>query len=158
MKKLLLSLLILSVGLSAFAQGIQFNKKDVCVIRNIELYKYPKWPSQITLHSGQKANFCSPKSMLEFYYKPGLYKEFKYLSKADIKEILVTDHTTLDAIDATKAFYVYGSNETSPAGDDLVTFRKYSDAKNFAAKHNGKRVFTFKEVSHGLIKLLNGLS
>lgn len=156
MKKLIGIILISILSITAFAYEINFKKDDVCVIRDIKLSNAPKWVSQIKLHNGKIALFCSPKSMLEFYYKPKLYEDYSYFDKSDIESMLVTDYITLEAIDATKAYYVYGSSKTSPAGDDLVTFKKLNDAKIFAAKNNGRRVMAFEKISLGLVKLLNG--
>jgi nitrous oxide reductase accessory protein NosL len=137
------------------AAEINYTKNDVCTVRKIKLYQYPKWVSQITLHGGKKIQFSSPKSMFEFYYKPKLYRDYGYTSKADIRSITVTDFITLKHIDATKAFFVYGSSNISGAGDDLPAFSKKIDAQNYAKKYNGKRVLSFEKVSVGLIRLLN---
>ncbi len=156
MKKLLGIFLITILSLSAYAYEINFKKDDVCVMRNLKLSSGPKWVSEIKLHNGKVALFCSAKSMLEFFYKPKTYKEYNYFDKSDIEHMLVTDYITLEAIDATKAYYVYGSSVISPAGDDLVTFKNLNDAKRFSAKNNGRRVLPFDKVSLGLVKLLNG--
>lgn len=145
--------LFIQLGLAA---PLNFNKEDVCVIRKLKIYEHPHWAAQITLHSGKKVFTSSPKSMFEFIFKPKIYTDFNYTGKADIKELMVTDYTSLDAINATQAFYVYGSNIISPSGDDLVAFSSKSDAENFLKKHHGSRVFTFSQVSFALIKLLNG--
>ena len=156
MKKLVRFIFILCVSsVALFSNEIVFTKNDLCAIRNINVYKDPKWVAQMTLKSGQKVLFCSSKSMFEFYYKPGLYKEYDYKKTEDIKSILVTDYKTLEAIDAFKAFYVYGSTKVSPAGDDLVAFQTKKEAELFAKKNQGKRVFSFKEVRFSLIELLN---
>lgn len=137
------------------AAEINYERNDVCTVRKIKLYQYPKWVSQIKLHSGKVILFSSPKSMFEFYYKPKLYADYGYTDKSDIRSILVTDFMTLDSIDATKAYFVYGSSNISGAGDDLPAFAKKIDAQNYAKKYNGKRVLPFDQVSFGLIKLLN---
>jgi nitrous oxide reductase accessory protein NosL len=54
------------------------------------------------------------------------------------------------------AFYVYGSNIISPAGDDLVPFATYKDAKEFSQKNRGMRILNFKDIHQSLINLLNG--
>ena len=157
MKKLLkLSFAAVVIVSSLHANGIEFTKETRGVIRDIKLYEYPQWASKITFHNHKEAYFCSPKSMLEFFYKPNLYKKFDAFGKEDIQAIQVTDYNTLNAIDATKAYYVYGTNKISPAGDDLPSFETKEAAQAFADKHHGRRVFSFKEISLGLINLLNG--
>lgn len=135
---------------------IDFDKESTCVVRKIKVYEEPKWVSKIELTNGKKLFFCSPKSMMEFYQQPGRWFDIGVKSEEDFKEILVTDFDTLKPINAKGAFFVYGSNIISPAGDDLVPFASYEAANNFASKHNGKRVFAFNQVSDALIRLLNG--
>ena len=66
------------------------------------------------------------------------------------------DYETLKPINAEKAFFVYGSRATSPAGDDLVALATKEAAEKFSKAHNGKRIFKFDEVPSALINLLNG--
>jgi nitrous oxide reductase accessory protein NosL len=77
-------------------------------------------------------------------------------SERDFSKIVVTDYATMKPINAETAFFVYGSNVTSPAGDDLVAFETKEEADEFSKKYNGKRVLKFDEVSDALIRLLNG--
>lgn len=154
LKKLVLLVVLLIT--SSFANEIIYKKDDLSVVRNLKVYKYPKWIAEITTISSKKALFSSPKSMFEFYFNPLKYKEYGAKNKDDIIKILVTDYKTLDIINARSAYFVYGSNKISPSGDDLVAFKNEADAKYFANNNNGKRVMRFSKVSNGLIKLLNG--
>lgn len=153
-KKSILGLLLIST--LGFSSQITYSKEDVGVVRKINLAKNPIWVAQITTNKGKKALFCSPKSMFEFYYRPQLFKKYEAMSSDDLDEILVTDYKSLKTINGRNAYYVYGSSKTSPSGDDLVVFEKEQDAKDFASKYNGKRVFRFSKVSFALIELLNG--
>ncbi len=135
---------------------MNFDKESTCVVRKIKVYEAPMWVSKIELANGKTLFFCSPKSMMEFYQQPGRWFDIGVKSEEDFKEILVTDFDTLKPINARGAFFVYGSNVISPAGDDLVAFATYDAAKNFASKHNGKRIFAFNQISDALIRLLNG--
>lgn len=157
-KKLFLSLLILSTLSLASNESykIDFDKESSCVVRKIKVYQEPKWAAKIELANGKKLFFCSPKSMIEFYQRPGKWFDIGVKSESDFKDILVTDFETLKPINARGAFFVYGSNVTSPAGDDLVPFASYEAAKTWAAAHNGKRVLAFNQISDALIRLLNG--
>lgn len=135
---------------------MDFDKESSCVVRKIKVYQEPKWAAKIELTNGKKLFFCSAKSMIEFYQHPGKWFDIGVKSESDFKDILVTDFETLKPINAKGAFFVYGSNVTSPAGDDLVPFATYEAAKNWAAAHNGKRVLAFKQIPDALIRLLNG--
>ena len=154
MKKLLAIMVLTSSFL--FSYSMDYNKDTTCLVRQIKVYKEPKWVSKIELQNGAKIFFSSPKSMFEFYFRPGKWFEIGVKHESDFKNILVTDFKTLAPVKAKGAFYVYGSNVTSPAGDDLVPFDSYSAAEEFVKNHNGKRILSFKEVSDALIRLLNG--
>jgi len=165
-KKILIGLILLNGFL--FAAGeikpfhvekkyfLTYDKNTSCLIRHIKVYKAPKWVAKIETRNGKTVYFSSPKSMFEFYHRPGKWFDVGVKSERDFSKIVVTDYATLKPIDAEKAFYVYGSSVISPAGDDLVAFESEQTAKDFAVKYGGKRVFKFDEVSDALIRLLNG--
>ncbi|WP_457747512.1 nitrous oxide reductase accessory protein NosL [Sulfurimonas sp.] len=154
MMKIITTLVLLTAV--AFASPMKYDKETVGLVRHLKVYKYPSWVAKVELSSGKEIYFSSPKSMFEFYFRPGKWYELGVKSEDDFKTIYVTDFKTSQAVNAKGAFYVYGSNVTSPAGDDLVAFDSYKDAQEFAKKHNGKRVLGFREVSDALIRLLNG--
>jgi copper chaperone NosL len=163
MKKNLLKIAFLFFALfaiSSFANEIKyemnFTKETACEIRKIKLYENPVWASKIDLKDGKSVFFCSPKSMFEFYYNQEKWEIFGIKDISDFQNILVTDYKTLKIIDARKAFFVYGSNKTSPSGDDLVVFELKENATNYAQNNNGKRILSFTEVKNSLIRLLNG--
>lgn len=135
---------------------MNYNRDTMGLMRNIKVYKNPSWVSKITLKNGKKYFFCSPKSLIEFYNNPGLRPDLKIKDENDFEEILVTDFNTLKPLDAKGAFYVYGSNKISAAGDDLPAFSTYAEAEHFSKTHNGKRVMSFYQIPAGLIALLNG--
>ena len=151
--------IVLAVVLASgilFSYEMDYTKDTTCVVRHMKVYKDPKWVSKIELTNGKKLFFVSPKSMMEFYHRPGKWFDIGVKSEADFKDILVTDFTTLKPINAKGAFYVYGGNEISPAGDDLPAFATYESAENFSKAHHGKRIMHFKDISDALIRLING--
>lgn len=153
MKKILLSLLVL--GSLLWSETFNVSKDEICLIRKVKVYKEPSWIASIKVRSGKVIYFSSPKSMFEFYFLPGKWPEYNV--KADDDMILhVTDYETLERIPAREAFYVYGSNKTSPGGDDLVAFKTKDGAESFASKNNGKRIFAFADVPEALVNFLNG--
>lgn len=154
MKRILFTLIAASSML--FSYTMDYDKNTDGLVRHMKVYKYPHWVSKIELANGKKVFFISPKSMFEFYHQPGKWAYLGVKSEEDFKDILVTDYTTLKPIDARGAFFVYGSSVTSPAGDDLVPFATYEEAKAFSQKNNGHRVLGFKEIKNSLIRLLNG--
>jgi len=154
MKKIILGLLVASTLLFSFE--MDYDKDTDCVVRHMKVYKEPAWVAKIELQNGKKVFFSSPKSMFEFYFRPGKWFDIGVKSEKDFKNILVTDFKTLKPVKAKGAFYIYGSNVTSPAGDDLVVFNSYADAEEFSKKHHGKRILGFRDVSDALIRLING--
>ena len=135
---------------------MDYDRNTTCLVRHFKVYKDPKWVAKIKTRSGKTVYFSSPKSMFEFYHTPGKWFEVGVKSERDFSEIVVTDFETLKPINAEKAFFVYGSNATSPAGDDLVALATKEAAVKFSKTHNGKRIFKFDEVPSALINLLNG--
>ena len=166
MKTILIALLLLTSSIYAEIASKPFNiekkyflnydKNTTCLVRHIKVYKDPKWVAKIEVRHGKRVYFSSPKSMFEFYYRPGKWFDVGVKSERDFSKIVVTDYTTSKPINAQSAFYVYGSNITSPAGDDLPAFDSKKLAKQFSQKYNGKRIMKFDEVSDALIRLLNG--
>jgi nitrous oxide reductase accessory protein NosL len=135
---------------------MDFTKETRCLVRNFSVYKNPKWVAKIELQNGKKIFFSSPKSMFEFYHRPGKWFDVGVKNENDFKSITVTDFLSLKPINAKNAYFIYGTNVTSPAGDDLISIGNEESAKNFAKKHNGKRIFQFNQVSDALIRLING--
>jgi len=155
MMKLIIGLLVFSSLL--FSYEIKYDKDALGQVRHLKLYKNPLWVAEIDLHDGKKVLFSSPKGMFEFYLHPASwYKTYHIMNEKDFKKLYVTDFQTTKTINAKGAFYVFGSDITSPGGDDLVPFDSYKAAQEFSKKHHGSRVLGFKEVNYGLIKLLNG--
>jgi len=138
------------------AYVMDYDKSTLGLVRQMKVYKEPRWVSKITLTNGKKLFFISPKSMIEFYLQPGKWFDVGVKSEGDFKQILVTDFKTMEPINARGAWYVYGSSIISPAGDDLIPFGNYEDAKAFSERQNGKRILAFAEISDALIRLLNG--
>ncbi len=153
MRLVALAMLITS---TLFAYSMDYDKNTTSIVRKMKVYEQPKWVAKIELTNGKKLFFESPKAMFEFYHQPGRWHEMGVKSENDYKDILITDFASLKPANAKGAFFVYGSNVTSPAGDDLVAFASYDDAVTFSKKHNGKRILNFKEVKLALINLLNG--
>lgn len=154
---IILSCLFGLLGLNAkVAYFMDFNKDTKSLVRKMLVYKDPGWVAKIVTKDDKEFYFVSPKSMFEFYFNPKKWEEANTKDSSELKEIVVTCFKTHKAINAKGAFYVYGSNKVSPAGDDLPAFENYDDAEAFAKSNNGKRVLSFKEMKKGLIELLNG--
>ena len=154
MKKIIIGLVLISS--LVFSNDLGFTKDTECLVRHLKVYKDPSWVAKIELQNGKEIFFSSPKSMFEFYFRPGKWFDVGVKNEKDFKDILVMDYVTLKPVKAKGAFYIYGSNVTSPAGDDLIAIDSYAAAEAFSKKHNGKRILGFRDVSDALIRLING--
>ncbi len=153
MKKIILSLLLATT--LAFSYDINFKDDTTCEVRHILLKTNPEWASKIELANKKEVFFSSPKNMFEFYFQPGRWDVFHITKEADFALLLVTDFKSKKAINAKDSYFVYGSREISPAGDDLVPFASIDDAKEFVKQKGGARILHFSEVKASLINLLN---
>jgi nitrous oxide reductase accessory protein NosL len=153
LKKVLFVFLVLSSLL--WSETFNVSKDELCLIRKIKVYENPMWIASIKVRSGKVIYFSSPKSMFEFYYRPGKWPEYNVKSDNDMR-IHVTDYNSLEKIPARDAFFVYGSTKVSPGGDDLVPFKTKEAAQKFYDENSGKRIFSFEETSAALINYLNG--
>jgi len=136
--------------------SMNYDKNTTGLVRHLKVYKAPKWVAKIRVRNGKTVFFSSPKSMFEFYHRPGKWFDVGVKSERDFSEIVVTDFETLKPINAETAFFVYGSRATSPSGDDLVPLATKEAAQKFSDTYSGKRVLKFEEVPDALIRLLNG--
>ncbi len=136
--------------------SMNYDKNTTGLVRHLKIYKAPKWIAKIKARSGKEVFFSSPKSLFEFYHRPGKWFDVGVKSERDFSEIVVTDYETLKPINAETAFFVYGSRATSPSGDDLVPLATKKAAQKFSDTYSGKRILKFDEVPDALIKLLNG--
>jgi len=167
MKKIIIAITLLTSLIFAaspvekpFSPGMKYimsyDKNTTCLVRHFKVYKDPKWVAMIQVRDGKTVYFSSPKSMFEFYHRPGKWFDVGVKSERDFSQIVVTDYETLKPINAETAFFVYGSRATSPSGDDLVPFSTKEAAEKFSKAYSGKRIFKFDEVTDALIRLLNG--
>ena len=136
--------------------SMNYDKNTTGLVRHLKVYKAPQWVAKIQVRNGKTVFFSSPKSMFEFYHRPGKWFDVGVKSERDFSEILVTDYETLKPINAETAFFVYGSRATSPSGDDLVPLASKEAAQKFSKTYSGKRILKFDEVPDALIRLLNG--
>ena len=170
MKKIILTILLVSLTLSATDDSnktwnsksvekiytLTYDRNTTCLVRHFKVYKEPKWVAKIETRAGKTVYFSSPKSMFEFYHRPGKWFDVGVKSERDFSKIVVTNYKNLKPIDAEKAFYVYGSRAISPAGDDLPAFDSKESAEQFSKEYGGSRIMKFDEISDALIRLLNG--
>ncbi|MFT7823516.1 MAG: nitrous oxide reductase accessory protein NosL [Sulfurimonas sp.] len=136
--------------------SMNYDRNTTGLVRHLKVYKAPEWVAKISVRNGKTVFFSSPKSLFEFYHRPGKWFDVGVKNEKDFSEIVVTDYGTHKPINAETAFYVYGSTAISPSGDDLVPFATEEAAEKFSKLNSGKRILKFDEVKDSLIRLLNG--
>jgi len=129
---------------------IQVQRDEKCPVCGMFTYKYPRWVAQIFYkHDGHEHHhsFDGVKDMMKFYFDPMEWGDYKTSTKSNIAKILVTDYYSQKAIDATKAYYVIGSDIYGPMGNELIPFLSEDDAKNFYMDHKGTQVIKFEDIT-----------
>jgi nitrous oxide reductase accessory protein NosL len=138
-----------SISISSKDQQVQVSIDEKCPVSGMFTYKYPRWAAQIFFkHDDHEHHysFDGVKDMMKFYFNPMLWGDYKYVTKQNITKILVTDYYSQKAIDATKAFYVIGSDIYGPMGNELIPFENIDDAKTFKNDHRGVKIIQFENI------------
>jgi len=115
---------------------IVVTKSEKCPICGMFVYKYPKWATQI-FYADKHYSFDGAKDMFKYYFD----------NKEGITEVLILDWYTQKTIDATKAYYVIGSDVYGPMGHELIGFKNEVDAKTFYMDHRGTKIIRFEDVT-----------
>ncbi len=149
--KILVSLLgcALLLGAADVGSKLKLDKSVTCKVTQKPLYQHPEWVALSKMEDGKIYYFSSFKTMMRYFF--GISPE----EQQSVKERYVVDYATLDMIDATKAYYVYGSHVVSSVGDDLIPFASKAEAEQFMQKNGGSRIMAYDQINKGLIDLLN---
>jgi len=115
---------------------IVVTKGEKCPVCGMFVYKYPKWATQI-FYAEKHYSFDGAKDMLKYYFD----------HKEGITEMLVLDYYTQKTIDATKAYYVVGSDIYGPMGNEFIAFKDETSAKTFYMDHRGTKIIRFKDIT-----------
>ena len=115
---------------------IRVTKDEKCPICGMYVYKYPKWAAQIFYHD-KKYSFDGMKDLMKYYFQ----------NQKNIEKILVRDYYSQKTIDATKAFYVVGSDIYGPMGAEFIAFAHERSAKSFLQDHKGVKIIHFSDIN-----------
>ena len=118
-----------------------------CVHCGMNTQKKLEWQGKIQEKEDTKYT-CSPRCLLITYQKE---KENKNAEISNKKWIL-KDYYTQKNIDATKSFFVIGSNVLGAMGKDLIPFESEKSAKAFLDEHQGKKIIPFEKIETKTIK------
>ena len=114
------------------------------------IYTYPRWAAQIFYKHNDHIHHLSfdvVKDLMKFYFDPSKWGKYPANFRQNITKIVVTDYYSQEAIDATKAYYVIGSNIYGPMGNELIPFKNYEDAKVFKKDHFGTKILQFDKIT-----------
>jgi len=95
---------------------------------------------------------------LNFYYQPRKYPLYGVKSSDEISRMFVTDYLDGGQVDASRAWYVFGSRVIGPHGDDLIPLSSETKAKLFTDKYGGTKIMnyeTLRKKGFGLIRYLD---
>ena len=129
---------------------IVVNKDEKCPVCGMFTYKYPRWAAQIFYKHNDHIHhlsFDGVKDLMKFYFDPSKWGKYPANFRQNITKIVVTDYYSQEAIDATKAYYVIGSNIYGPMGNELIPFKNYDDAKVFKKDHFGTKILQFDKIT-----------
>ncbi len=138
----------------SFGQVI-VHRGDKCPVCGMLVYKYPRWAAQIFFKKNGKIHhlsFDGVKDMMKFYFNPDDYGDYKIMKfRHSITKMIVTDYYTQKGIDATKAYYVIGSNILGPMGNELIPFKTLKEAESFKNDHFGKEIKQFHKLNDDIV-------
>lgn len=156
MKKIAAAVFILFFMLSGiilYAKEIEHKKpgrKETCPVCGMFVSLYPDWIAWASGQDGSVFFFDGVKDMFKFIRAPEKWAAPPGWGKQI--QAAVTDYYTLRQVDATKAFYVIGSDVLGPMGHELIPLASKEDAEAFLKEHKGRRILTFDQVTPDVIK------
>ena len=121
-----------------------------CPVCGMFVYKYPKWAAMMEVN-GKKHYFDGVKDMMKYYF---FDQDFPY-DRRKIESVVVSDYYTLEPLDATKAYYVVGSNIYGPMGNELIPFKSKEEARNFLQEHKGRKILRMSDITPQLVMSLD---
>ncbi len=145
-----LALLAISSGVGE--RQVKPSPKDKCPVCGMFVSKYPDFVAEILFKDGSYAVFDGAKDMFKFYFNLKNYQPMK--DPSDIDRIFVTEYYHLVFIDASKAYYVLGSDVFGPMGKELVPLGNEAQAKTFVVDHKGQSILRFQDIA---LELINDL-
>lgn len=153
--------LLLCIALSACddsvvsaLQPVDITRDTVCSLDGMTLADYPGPKAQIHYAQGEPEFFCDIIEMFATYLRPEQQRPVRALFVQDMSK---ADWNSPAGhwIDATRAFFVHGSDKRGSMGPTMATFAAEADARAFADKHGGQ-VLRFEQVKPELVSLDGG--
>jgi copper chaperone NosL len=127
--------------------------KDKCPVCGMFVHKYPDWTAQVLWKDGTTTYFDGAKDFFKLLLDMPKYAPKR--TRDEIVSMFVSEYYKAAPIDATKAFYVIGSDVLGPMGHELVPLASKAEAEEFMRDHRGKRILSFEEVTPAVLKTLD---
>jgi len=151
---LLFSIITGCSGKDTPVQALEPNRSSMCALDGMLLLDYPGPKGQILYNDGEREFYCDTVELLSIFLRPEQQRRIRAIftqdmGKTDWKE--PRDHW----IDATKAYYVQGSELHGSMGPTFATFANKEDAESFIKKHGGK-LLRFEQITIDMVDLRGG--
>ncbi|HFC53107.1 MAG TPA: nitrous oxide reductase accessory protein NosL [Gammaproteobacteria bacterium] len=135
-------------------QALEPDRSSICALDGMLLLDYPGPKGQILYKDGEREFYCDTIELLSIYLRPEQQRGIRAIFTQDMgstdwKE--PRDHW----IDATKAFYVRGSDLHGSMGPTFATFARREDANSFIEKHGGE-LLRFDQITVEMVDLRGG--
>lgn len=130
---------------------MQIGDTDRCPVCGMFPAKRPKSAAAMVLADGRTFYFCGNGCLLRTWHAA---PDYLNASQASIRRMVVRDYFTGEPIDATKAWWVAGSDVIGPMGPALVALGTEASVTQFKARHGGKKVFQLAEMDNALWEML----
>lgn len=122
-----------------------------CHMCGMMIKKYPGPKGELLLSGGEiNPSFCSTRDMFMFALQP---ENQRQISQAYVHDMAITDWDHPDDsafIDATQAWYVYGTSRKAVMGSAVAPFSTAEAAEQFAREYGGA-VFSYEQITLSLL-------
>lgn len=123
--------------------------KDLCPVCGMRVATYPTWLATLVWLDGRATHFDGAKDQFKFLQAPASFLPGS--TRAQVRDLYVTEYYGLKRIRAETAWYVVGSDVLGPMGHDLVALESQEDAADFLKDHKGKRILRFDQVTRDIL-------
>lgn len=152
--RILLAFMVFSsIAFAGDVRPTRPSPEDKCPVCGMFVAKYPDWIGQILFKDGTMAFFDGAKDLFKYYFNLKKYNPKK--KTGDVEAIFVTEYYTLAPIEASRAYFVIGSEVYGPMGHELVPLESVDAAEEFMKDHQGKQILKFEEITPKVIATLD---
>jgi nitrous oxide reductase accessory protein NosL len=136
-------------ALAADPQPPKPRPKEGCGVCGMYVTSDPLWTASLEWKDGSAVFFDGPKDLFKYLFR--LEKYAKGRQRGDVARIWVTERSTNQSAVADTLFFVLGSRERGPMGDDLVPLRDRAAAEAFQKKRGGEKILTLEQITPEVI-------